>query len=174
MVIAGVALVMLYVAPLLAFVTWPPRIGDDWLWYRDGIDRLAAGLALFEPDWLIGPFNYLDPSEYYKWNQMPWLLPLVAPFALLPEPVDRIAWTVAMAAILATAIFWVVPNRIHAVALLVWPPSLMTIAYGNTESLVVMGVAAWLVGSRRNSELYEAAGIVLASFKIFPAIPLVS
>jgi hypothetical protein len=164
---------MLYVAPLLAFVTWPPRIGDDWLWYRDGVDRLAAGLPLFEPDWLIGPFNYLDPSEYHKWNQTPSLLPLVAPFAVLPEPIDRFAWTVAMAAVLATAVFWVVPNRLHAMALLVWPPSLMTIAYGNTESLVVLGVAAWLMGSRRNSELYEAAGIVLASFKIFPAVPLV-
>ena len=151
----------------------PGTLGEDWLWYRDGIERLAAGLPLYRPDWLVGPFNYTAPSNFFGFNQAPWLLPIAAPFAMLPEPAARLAWLVAMDIAAAIALLPFLPRRPWVVLLFMSAPVWMSLVWGNVEALVALGLAAWLVGRQRASGTLMTVGILLTSLKVAPAIPLV-
>ena len=166
-------LIALAALALIPFASYPQSVGVDWLWYRNGIDRLVAGQPIYDPAWLLGPFNYVAPANYFQFNQAPWLLPIVGPFTLLPEPVATYAWLAFMDAALLLALALVLPRwpPLLAVVLLA-PPVLMSLVWGNVEALVAVGVAFWIVGRRRDSTGLETAGIVLASIKVVPAIPL--
>jgi hypothetical protein len=176
--VAGTAVASLLILFIVAFAGWPIQIGDDWLWYRNGIDRLAAGQPLYKAEWLAGPYNYVSDENFYQFNQVPWLLPIVAPVSILPDPIDRFTWLAAMDAALTVAFALSFGNRAGRrwpvlLTLVLWAPTLMCIVWGNIENLVVLGVALWFLGQRRGSRGMETAGMVLASLKVVPAIPLI-
>jgi hypothetical protein len=153
-------------------------VGEGWLWYRNGIERVATGQPLYKPEWQAGPYDYTSPEKDKQFNQVPWLLPIVAPIAVLPEPVARYAWLIITDAALALALALSLGRRPTCrlpvlLALLLWAPTLMCLVWGNVENIVILGFVLWFVGHRRRSRRIETAGIVLASLKIVPAIPLV-
>lgn len=157
---------------------WPSTLGEDWLWYRNGVDRLTDGLPLYRPEWLDGPFVYAAPENLYQYNQPPWLLPLIAPVAKLPPPLDAFTWFAVMAAAMAAAFALATNGRpdrniLLLLGVMVWPPTLMVVVWGNTEALVCAGVALWLSAHHRRASVLGGVGIVLASLKVVPAIPLV-
>lgn len=157
---------------LVPFASYPSPLGSDWAWYRNGIDRLAGGQPIYDQSWLLGPFNYVGPGNVFQFNQAPWLLPIVAPFVLLPEPAAMVGWLVFMDAAVLLALALVIPNRAPVVALVLLQPAvLMSLAWGNIEALVILGVALWIHGQRRELVRLEVIGIVLASLKVVPAIP---
>ena len=165
---------LLLALALIPLTSYPTSPGSDWLWYRNGIDRLVTGQPLYDPAWLLGPFNYLATANLYQFNQPPWMLPLVAPFVLFPEPLATYAWLAFSDAALLLALALVVPRwPLLIVAVLLLPPILMSLAWGNVEAMVALGEALWIVGRRRSSWAAETVGIVLASLKVVPAIPLI-
>lgn len=161
-------------AVLILFASYPAAPGADWPWYRNGIERLIAGQPLYDPTWLAGPYDYLAPANYFQFNQVPWLIPIVAPFAVLPEPIASWVWLAFTDAAMLLALALVIPRWPPLVVIvLLSPPVLMSLAWGNTGALVALGVALWISGQRHKSPALETAGIVLASLKVLPAIPLV-
>ena len=156
------------------FFSLPLELGSDWWWYRDGIDNLAAGGPLYDSNLLVGPYTFVDPAHVYSYNVAPWVVAIVAPFVALGD-FGREVWFVAMAVATGLAILLCVPSRhrlVAAVILLLSPAVLMLLAWGNLGSLVVLGVAIWLVGWRRDSNKLMTVGLILASVKILPAVPL--
>lgn len=177
-VVAGMAVASLLILFAVAFAGWPIQFGDDWLWYRNGIDRLATGQPLYKPEWLAGSYNYVSSENFYQFNQVPWLLPIVAPLSILPAPIDRFAWLIAMDVALVAAIALSFGRRAARrwpllLALAFWAPTLMCVVWGNIENLVTLGVVLWFAGQRKGSRGVETIGIVLASLKVVPAIPLI-
>jgi hypothetical protein len=84
-------------------------------------------------------------------------------------------WVAVIALALTVAVFLTAPRRDRAifVALIaVWTATWTAIAWGNATALVVLGIAIWTIGLRRESTVLLTTGILLASIKIVPAIPL--
>jgi hypothetical protein len=158
----------------IPFFSLPPELGSDWWWYVTGVHNLAAGEPLYDPRLLAGPYNFVDPANIYAYNMAPWVIAMIAPFAALGEA-GRSSWLIAMDLATALAIMLCLPARhrtLAAALLLASPVALMLFAWGNVGSLVLLGVAVWLVGWRRGSNTLMAVGLVLASVKVLPAIPL--
>jgi hypothetical protein len=63
-------------------------LGLDWLGYRAGFERLLASGTPYAPFELAGPFT----PEHLDFIHPPNALALIAPFALLPQPLDYVAW----------------------------------------------------------------------------------
>ena len=64
---------------------WIP-LGLDWLGYRAGFFRLLSTGTPYAPFELAGPFH----PEHLDFIHPPNVLPLIAPFAVLPQPLDYI------------------------------------------------------------------------------------
>ncbi|HXG40344.1 MAG TPA: glycosyltransferase 87 family protein [Candidatus Limnocylindrales bacterium] len=159
---------------------YPTIIGSDWLWYRNGIDRLVHGLPLYDPRMTSGAYDYLGAELHYQFNQTPWLLVLVGPVATIPEPFAQSVWFVLISSATIGSCWMLRPRDVSPPALLalwtslfVWPCFLMIVAWGNVHALVMLGVALWVCGWRRRSDLLAAAGLYLASLKVVPVVPLV-
>ncbi len=106
-----------------------PPIGHDWEGYRQGFFRwLETGTpyARFE---LVGAFH----AQYGDFIHPPSFLPLVAPFALLPFPLDGILWVgvplVLLALLLRRSPWWAYP---FAAGLLVHSEMEYTVLNGNS------------------------------------------
>jgi hypothetical protein len=56
--------------------------------------------------------------------------------------------------------------------LLASTPVLMLLVWGNIGSIALLGVGIWFVGWRRGSDRLMGAGLLLASVKVLPAIPV--
>jgi hypothetical protein len=88
---------------VLAFATgwiaWRDQIplGLDWLGYRAGVERLVATGSPYAPFELAGPFV----PEHLDFIHPPNALVLFAPFAVLPHPLDFVAWDAIPLAVLA-------------------------------------------------------------------------
>ena len=171
----GVVVATIIAVVLVRFAGLPIQAGDDFLWYRTGVDRLVAGLPPYDPRLLAGPYSFIAPENFYAYNMAPWLIPVVAPFTLLPPDTGRWAWLVAMDVCVAAAIVLVLPERhrvLIAVLLILSTPVLMSLVWGNLTGLVMLGLALWLRGRERGQEPLMALGLVLASLKLLPAVPL--
>jgi hypothetical protein len=98
-VVAGSLTIVLAQAAMFAigWIVWRDWIplGLDWLGYRGGFDRLLATGTPYAAFELAGPFH----PEHLDFIHPPNFLPLVAPFAILPQPLDYIAWVVIPVAI---------------------------------------------------------------------------
>lgn len=179
--VVATAAILCLIALLTGMVAnYPVGLGSDWSWYRNGIDRLADGAPLYDPRMRGGPFDYVAPELFGQYNQAPWLLPLVAPLVALAEPAARVAWTGLIAVALTTAFAVLWPRDLSrastlllAALLIASPPILMNLAWANLHGLVILGVALWIFGRRRSSDVLMAAGLYLASLKVAPAVPLV-
>jgi hypothetical protein len=79
--------VALYVVGWLANHNAIP-LGLDWLGYRAGFDRLLATGTPYAPFELAGAFT----PEHLDFIHPPNALVLIAPFAILPQPLDYILW----------------------------------------------------------------------------------
>jgi hypothetical protein len=83
----------------IGWIAWHDRIplGLDWLGYRAGFERLLATGSPYAAFELAGPFV----PEHLDFIHPPNALVLFAPFALLPQPLDFIAWDAIPLAVLA-------------------------------------------------------------------------
>jgi hypothetical protein len=83
----------------VGWIAWHDRIplGLDWLGYRAGVERLVATGSPYAPFELAGPFV----PEHLDFIHPPNALLLFAPFAVLPHPLDFIAWDAIPLAVLA-------------------------------------------------------------------------
>jgi hypothetical protein len=115
---------------------------------------LVAVLLCGQPDWEVdiapGIRAALAGDNPYAQNRMfflpPWAIPPLAPFAVLPHPVDNLALTAAAL---------VVYHRLlRPTWLLLWPPLLLSLGLGQIEWLICAALLlpAW-------------AGALLASIK---------
>jgi hypothetical protein len=100
-VVAGSVAVVLVQAALF-FVGWLANheaipLGLDWLGYRAGFERLLATGTPYAPFELAGPFT----PEHLDFIHPPNALVLIAPFAIMPHPLDYILWIA-----IPIAIFW--------------------------------------------------------------------
>jgi len=171
----GVVVATAITVVLVRFAGLPIQAGDDFLWYRTGVDRLVAGLPPYDPRLLVGSYSFVAPENFYVYNMAPWLIPVVAPFTLLPPDPGRWAWLIAMDVCIAAAILLVLPERhrlLIAILLILSTPVLMSLVWGNLTGLVMLGIALWLRGRERGNEPLMALGLVLASLKLLPAVPL--
>jgi hypothetical protein len=171
----GLGLGLAVIFALMPSSAWPVKPGIDWHWYASGIANLVGGRPLYDTRLLAGPYDFWTPENAYAYNMAPWVVPLIAPFAALGD-LSRWAWLVAMDLAIAVALLLVLPTRRRLLILalfLVSTPILMLFVWGNIGALVVLGVALWLVGRERGSERLMAVGLVLASVKVLPAVPLV-
>ena len=171
----GVVVATAITVVLVRFAGLPIQAGDDFLWYRNGVDRLVAGLPVYDPRLLAASYSFVAPENFYAYNMAPWLIPLVAPFTLLPPDAGRWAWLVAMDICIAAAIVLVLPERhrlLIAILLILSTPVLMSLVWGNLTGLVMLGIALWLRGRERGNEPLMALGLILASLKLLPAVPL--
>jgi Glycosyltransferase family 87 len=173
--IIGAGLVMVADKWLLSL---PLRLGSDWDWYRDGPFRLAAGLPLYDASMLGGPFNYLTGP--LVWNQAPWALAVVAPFALLPDAIQMPAWLLFTdcALLVGLALTW--PKSTTPVFLFIATitalsaPFLMGMSWGNLQSVAALGIGLFMFGYRKRSDALMGVGIAVAATKLIPALPLVA
>src|SRR5664280_596263 len=96
------------------------------------------------------------------------------------NPAGQLAWWAAMSTALIAAFLLVWPRLpfprgpLLGLVIVLSPPFVMGMSWGNMGSLPVLGVALWFVGWRRDWWWLEAVGIALASMKILPAIPLIA
>ncbi len=83
----------------IGWIAWRDRIplGLDWLGYRAGVERLVATGSPYAPFELAGPFV----PEHLDFIHPPNALLLFAPFVVLPQPLDFIAWDAIPLAVLA-------------------------------------------------------------------------
>jgi hypothetical protein len=171
-----IAIVLVVVAIWSIVVArYPSVIGADWIAYRDGVDRLVDGRPVYEPMLMLGPYDYVTPAFGDFFNMPPWFLAIAGPASMLSAPLDRLVWAATVAASLGIAFAITVPRRYRSTllpVLLVFTPVWMTLAWGNATAIVVLGVALWVAGVRRGSTSLLVFGIVLASLKLVPAIPL--
>lgn len=173
--IIGAAIVVLADKAMLSL---PERLGSDWGWYRDGPFRLAAGLPLYDVSMLRGPFEY--PGGQLIWNQAPWALALIAPFALLPDAIQLPAWLAFMdgALLVGLALIW--PRSTTPVLLFVATitaissPFLMGMTWGNLQSVATLGIGLFMFGYRKRSHSIMGVGIAVAATKLVPALPLIA
>jgi hypothetical protein len=159
----------------IPFARYPSTVGADWYQYRDGIDRLMDGRPLYDPGLMLAPYNYLDPAYGGTFNMPPWFVPLTIPAAVLPRPFDRLFWMALIAAAVIAAVGLCLPRerRILVLGVLaVQTPLWVLLTWGNASAFVVLGIALWIIGSRINSTALLAAGLILSSIKLVPAIPL--
>jgi hypothetical protein len=173
--LVSVAIGLGVIFALVPSSSWPVKPGIDWHWYASGITNLAGGRPLYETRLLTGPYDFWTPENVYAYNMAPWVVPLMAPFAALGD-LSRWAWLVAMDLATAVALLLVLPARRRLLILalfLVSTPILMLFVWGNIGAVVILGVSLWLVGRERGSETLMAVGLVLASVKVLPAVPLV-
>ena len=171
--IIGVAIVTVANNWLLSL---PGRLGSDWDWYRDGPLRLAAGLPLYDASMLGGPFNYLAGPPV--WNQAPWALALISPFALLANAIQMPAWLVFTDAALLVGLALVWPKSSIPVLMFtvvitaLCAPFLMGMTWGNLQSIATLGICLFMFGYRRRSDAIMGVGIAVAATKLIPALPL--
>jgi hypothetical protein len=104
------------------WIAWRDHVplGLDWLGYRAGVERLIATGSPYAPFELAGPFV----PEHLDFIHPPNALLLFAPFALLPHPLDFIAWDAIPIAVLA--------YPLRRLAWWAWP---LVAALGATDSL---------------------------------------
>jgi len=84
--VVGVQVVLFVVGWILNHDAIP--LGLDWLGYRAGFERLLATGTPYAPFELAGPFT----PEHLDFIHPPNALVLIAPFAILPHPLDYILW----------------------------------------------------------------------------------
>ena len=133
---------------------------------RDRTTPLPTGLA-------HQPLNYTAPSNFFGFNQAPWLLPITAPFAMLPRTGCAHGMAGGDGHRSRDGPLPFLPRRPWVVLLFMSAPVWMSLVWGNVEALVALGLAAWLVGRQRASGTLMTVGILLTSLKVAPAIPLV-
>src|SRR6185295_13792615 len=54
--VLGVVIATAIIVVLVRFAGLPIQAGDDFLWYRNGVDRLVAGLPPYDPRLLAGSY----------------------------------------------------------------------------------------------------------------------
>lgn len=155
--------------------------GSDWLWVRDGAQRLLEGAQLYAPGYLTGPYHQLDAGLQYSYNLAPSFAPLALPLLALPGWAQPVLWAVLMAAALGTAFALVWPTTapsvtvLAALVLAVLPATLFAVWWANPSCLVALGVALVIVGDRRGDNRLIALGLLCAGVaKVLPALPLVA
>jgi hypothetical protein len=92
-IVVGGSLAVVLVQVVLFTVGWIANhdqipLGLDWLGYRAGFERLLASGTPYAPFELAGPFT----PEHLDFIHPPNFLVLVAPFAVLPQPLDYLLW----------------------------------------------------------------------------------
>jgi Glycosyltransferase family 87 len=180
--IAVVAFVAVCGLLLLLFAlawTIPIALGDDWLWYRDGVERLADGRALYDERMLASPFDLVASGLRYVFNQVPWSIPLFVPFALLAEPWAQIVWLLASDAALIVGLALVWPRGLSASTQLILaffvvlnPGFVMSITWGNLGAWSVLGIGLFRVGFTRGLTPLMALGLCLSAMKLVPIVGL--
>jgi hypothetical protein len=123
-------------------------LGLDWLGYRAGFDRLLATGTPYAPFELAGAFT----PEHLDFIHPPNALVLMAPFAILPQPLDYILWIAIPIAIFCFLLrglpWWAWP----AVALLSTTNSLQYPILNGNSSLFMTAIFGlgfrygWVVG----------------------------
>jgi hypothetical protein len=123
-------------------------LGLDWLGYRAGFDRLLAAGTPYAPFELTGAFT----PEHLDFIHPPNALVLIAPFAILPQPLDYILWIAIPIAIFCYLLrglpWWAWP----AVALLSTTNSLQYPILNGNSSLFMTAIFGlgfrhgWVVG----------------------------
>ena len=123
-------------------------LGLDWLGYRAGFERLLATGTPYAPFELAGPFI----PEHLDFIHPPNALVLIAPFAILPHPLDYILWIAIPLAIFGYLLrrlpWWAWP----AVALLSTTNSLQYPILNGNSSLFMTAIFGlgirfgWVVG----------------------------
>ena len=161
-------------------LTQPSSFGSDYIWYRDGATRLLSGQPLYDPAMLRGPFEYLVPSLFGKFNQAPWIIPIAVPFSALPQSVAEAAWLLLVDAALVGALALAWPRSLNVrlqayvgVLIVTTPALIIGLEWGNLQGLCVLGIALFWRGYIRESRSLMIVGLTLAALKVVPAIALV-
>jgi hypothetical protein len=150
------ALLLGYLGYSLAswFLAWDPADGGA---YYDAAFRLAHGQPLYPP---------VDPEAHEVFRYAPWFAVAWIPLTVLPRDVALHAWSLAMLACAAAAV-WPLLRRPSwgrvALAALVGQTLVETAMFGNAHPLVV-ALLVWTAGRRA----FPAWVGVAASLKLVP------
>ena len=139
--VVGGSLAVILVQVVLFAVGWIANhdaipLGLDWLGYRAGFERFLATGTPYAPFELVGPFTPMHLDFIHPPN----FLVLVAPFVVLPHPLDFIAWDAVPIAIFCFLLrglpWWAWP----AVAILSTTNSLQYPILNGNSSLFLVAV----------------------------------
>jgi hypothetical protein len=126
--------------------------------------------------WLAGGNPYAPADPFLPYVYAPWLLPLFAPWALLPWDVAWFIWRVTNVALLAWSISWAYRRRPLATAIAVvalTPAILVNLDTGNVNIILVLMIwAAQFVGPRLSGLLWALATAIKWGPAIF--LPLLA
>jgi hypothetical protein len=162
------------IVALMPLVGLPRALGDDWWWYRAGVDNLVAGRPLYDLRLLTGPYDYTADVNRNSFNMPPYILPAIAPFAALGG-LGLWVWVAALDVAMVGSVMLVSPRRHRALVValvLCSPPAVARLVWGNIGNAVLLGISLWLIGRERRSSVAMTIGLMLASVKVLPAIPL--
>jgi hypothetical protein len=181
--ICAVAVQAAIAASIIAGI--PDVLGSDWLWYRNGPDRLLAGQSLYPPEMLSGHYDQLSSALLFHWNQLPALATVLLPLVALGPQMSLAIWFGAMFATTVAAVVIVRPTAIAgrtflALILLLGMTSAFTAAvvWSNFNAAAAFGVALVWVGVNRTGLAPRVAssliviGLTLAAMKVLPAVLL--
>lgn len=127
-------------------------IGTDFLAFKTAGNLIAAGLSPYDTDTLIAAQRtiFASPTGYTAFFYPPAFLLFCRPLAELGYLPALAVWLAVTGAAYALAVrAWL--GRLPAVALLAFPPVLLTITHGQTAFLVsaLLGGGLWLVARGR-------------------------
>ena len=124
--------------------------------------------TVFRPavwSWLRGETIYKIGTQEHAFLNPPWMLVLLLPFALPPEPLGRALLLVFTAAVFAWALRSSRRRRVALVLTLVSFPSLVLAWNGQLEGISLLGICLASLGLSRESPWALSAGLVTMSTK---------
>ena len=142
---------------LLGFVTISTIVGfapvgrafADWLTYVHAVERMAAGLPIYAPEQLAGPYVLVNVT-LFGYAYPPSSVPLFIPFA--SYPVGLVAWLTLNAGLLITGVVAILQRErgrvrplelaVALLALAFFPGFADGVAFGNA-SVGLAGFLAW-------------------------------
>jgi len=148
----------------------------DFVEYWSAGDVFLSDGNPYDPEALSGSLsNALGEersSTTMMWNP-PWTLPLTAPFAMLPIRLAHVLWVgVQLILVLVSAnLLWraygavTEPGPWFRAAVLLFPPSVFLIVYGQIGALCLFGVAGFLYFMDRDQPIFAGLCVALTAIK---------
>jgi hypothetical protein len=173
--LAGLLCTFVTISTIVAFAP-VGRTFADWLTYVHAVERLLAGLPIYAPEQLAGPYVLVGVT-LFGYAYPPSSVPLFIPFATYP--VGLVAWLTVNVGLLVTGVVAILKRergRVRpldlAAALLVlafFPGFAEGVAFGNASVGLAGFLAwAWVIG-RGHAAVGGLAGLG-ATIKLVPGV----
>src|SRR5262249_47255860 len=147
----------------------------DFVEYWSAGDVFVNGGNPYDPEALSGSLtNALGEeraSTTMMWNP-PWTLPITAPFAMLPIRLAHILWVALQLTLVMVpanmrwgALGGNDPGRWFRAAVLLFPPTVFLLVYGQIGALCLFGVAGFLYFMDRDRPMLAGLCVALTAIK---------